>query len=95
MPLNFECLNFKFVTELCFQCSGGVVVERLGVFCDPSSTSTLPIISRGIQLKGEYEWRRFVLGGRRGFTNYSTVVPSGGWSGFRASGRAKGLAAVD
>uniref|UniRef100_A0A251VRG7 Uncharacterized protein n=1 Tax=Helianthus annuus TaxID=4232 RepID=A0A251VRG7_HELAN len=48
------------------------------------------------QVKGKYGWRRFVLDGRRGFTDYSTVVPSSGWrSGFRASGRAKGLAAVE
>ncbi|MFS7963029.1 hypothetical protein Hanom_Chr08g00733371 [Helianthus anomalus] len=36
------------------------------------------------------------LDGRRDFTDYSTVVPSGRWrSGFRASGRAKGLATVE
>ncbi|KAF5822984.1 hypothetical protein HanXRQr2_Chr01g0033321 [Helianthus annuus] len=61
-----------------------------------SSTLTLSIIFYGIQVKGKYGWRRFVLDGRRGFTDYSTVVPSSGWrSGFRASGRAKGLAAVE
>ncbi|MFS7925594.1 hypothetical protein Hanom_Chr04g00286891 [Helianthus anomalus] len=47
-------------------------------------------------LKGEYGWRRSILDGRRGFTDYSTVVPSGGWmSGFRPSGRTKGLTAVE
>ncbi|MFS7961484.1 hypothetical protein Hanom_Chr08g00715601 [Helianthus anomalus] len=36
----------------------------------------------------EYGWRRFVFDGRRGFTDYPTVVPSGGWrSCFRVSGR--------
>ncbi|MFS7915469.1 hypothetical protein Hanom_Chr02g00165691 [Helianthus anomalus] len=36
------------------------------------------------------------LGWEARFTDYSTAVPSGGWrSGFRASGRAKGLAAVE
>ncbi|MFS8005388.1 hypothetical protein Hanom_Chr13g01236821 [Helianthus anomalus] len=70
--------------------------ERFGVTCDPGSTRTLPIIFCGIQVKGEYGWRRFVLDERRGFTDYSTVVPSGGWrSGFRASERAKGLATVE
>ncbi|KAF5822430.1 hypothetical protein HanXRQr2_Chr01g0026401 [Helianthus annuus] len=60
------------------------------------STPTLPIIFCGIQVKGEYGWRRFVLDGRRGFTDYSTVMPSGGWmSGFRAYGRAKRLATVE
>ncbi|MFS8026561.1 hypothetical protein Hanom_Chr16g01488151 [Helianthus anomalus] len=76
-------------------CSGGVVGEILGVPCDPGSTPTLPIIFYRIQVKGEYGWRQFVLDGRRGFTDYSIVMPPGGWmSGFRASGRAKGLAAV-
>ncbi|MFS7988158.1 hypothetical protein Hanom_Chr11g01031361 [Helianthus anomalus] len=76
--------------------SGGVVVERLGVSCDQGSSPTIPIILCGIQMKGEYGWRRFVLDGRQGFTDYSTFVPSGGWrSGFRAYGRAKGLAAVE
>ncbi|KAJ0601498.1 hypothetical protein HanRHA438_Chr00c01g0842611 [Helianthus annuus] len=47
-------------------------------------------------VKDVYGWRRFVLDGRRGFTDYSSVVPSGGWrSGFRASERAKGLAVVE
>ncbi|MFS7969043.1 hypothetical protein Hanom_Chr09g00804531 [Helianthus anomalus] len=47
-------------------------------------------------MKDEYGWRRFVLDGMRGFIDYSTVVPSGGWrSGFRASRRAKGLAAIE
>ncbi|MFS7986893.1 hypothetical protein Hanom_Chr11g01015601 [Helianthus anomalus] len=79
------------------QCaSGGVVGEKLGVSYDPGSTPTLPIIFCGIQAKGEYGWRWFVLDERRGFTDYSTVVPSGEWrSGFRASGRAKGMAAVE
>ncbi|MFS8003820.1 hypothetical protein Hanom_Chr13g01218361 [Helianthus anomalus] len=75
---------------------GEVVMERLGVHCNPGSTPTLPIIFCSIQVKGEYGWRWFVLDGRRGFTDYSIVVPSGGWrSGFRASGRAKGLATVE
>ncbi|MFS7950018.1 hypothetical protein Hanom_Chr06g00578451 [Helianthus anomalus] len=48
------------------------------------------------QVKGEYGWRRIALDGRRVFTDYSTVVPSGGCRlGFRASGRVKGLAAVE
>ncbi|MFS8003361.1 hypothetical protein Hanom_Chr13g01213101 [Helianthus anomalus] len=46
--------------------------------------------------EGEYGWRWFVLDWRRGFTDYSTVVHSGGWMlRFRASGRDKGLAAVE
>ncbi|MFS7971625.1 hypothetical protein Hanom_Chr09g00835041 [Helianthus anomalus] len=46
-------------------------------------------------VKSEYGWRRFVLDWRRGFTDYSNVVSSGGWrSGFPAFGRAKGLAAI-
>ncbi|MFS7984058.1 hypothetical protein Hanom_Chr11g00982041 [Helianthus anomalus] len=57
---------------------GGMVGERHGFPCDPGSTPTLPIIFCGIQVKGEYGWRRFILDGRRGFTDYSTVVPSGG-----------------
>ncbi|MFS8030024.1 hypothetical protein Hanom_Chr17g01529241 [Helianthus anomalus] len=61
------------------------VGEKLGVPCDPSSTPIIAIIFCGIQ-EGEYGWRRFVLDRRRGFTDYSTAVPSGGWgSGFRAS----------
>ncbi|MFS7923681.1 hypothetical protein Hanom_Chr03g00263631 [Helianthus anomalus] len=76
--------------------SGEVVREKLGVPCDPGPTQTLPIIFFGIQVKGEYGWRPFVLDGRRGFTDYSIVVSLDGWrSGFRASGRAKGLAAVE
>ncbi|MFS7932247.1 hypothetical protein Hanom_Chr04g00365601 [Helianthus anomalus] len=47
-------------------------------------------------VKVEYGWRRFILDGRRGFTDYSTDVSSGGWrSGFRASRRANGLATVE
>ncbi|MFS7978680.1 hypothetical protein Hanom_Chr10g00918321 [Helianthus anomalus] len=46
-------------------------------------------------VKDKYGWRRFVLDGRRAFTGYFTVMSSGGWrSGFRTSGRAKGLEAV-
>ncbi|MFS7904613.1 hypothetical protein Hanom_Chr01g00038151 [Helianthus anomalus] len=52
--------------------------ERLGVSCNPSSTLTLPTILCGIQVKGKYEWRRFVLDGRRDFTDYSIGVPSDG-----------------
>ncbi|MFS7961226.1 hypothetical protein Hanom_Chr08g00712481 [Helianthus anomalus] len=52
--------------------------EKLIVPCDSGSTSTLPIIFCGIQVKGEYGWRRFVLDGRQGFTDHSTVVPSDG-----------------
>ncbi|MFS8030428.1 hypothetical protein Hanom_Chr17g01533891 [Helianthus anomalus] len=75
---------------------GRVVGERLGVPCDSGSTLTLSIIFCVIRVNGEYGWRRFVLDGRRGFTDYSTVMPSDRWrSGFRASGRAKGLAAVE
>ncbi|MFS7910938.1 hypothetical protein Hanom_Chr02g00112081 [Helianthus anomalus] len=40
--------------------------------------------------------RLSVLNGRRGFTDYSIVVPSSGWRlGFRTSGRAKGLTAAE
>ncbi|MFS7923223.1 hypothetical protein Hanom_Chr03g00258151 [Helianthus anomalus] len=53
-----------------------MVVERLDVPCDPGSTLTLPISFCGIQVKGEYEWRRFVLYGRQDFTDYSIVVLS-------------------
>ncbi|MFS7990883.1 hypothetical protein Hanom_Chr11g01064161 [Helianthus anomalus] len=68
-----------------------MVVKRLGVLCNPNSTPTLSIIFCGIQVKGEYGWRWFVLDRSRVFIDYYTVVPSGGWrTGFRASGRAKG-----
>ncbi|MFS7902405.1 hypothetical protein Hanom_Chr01g00010911 [Helianthus anomalus] len=71
-----------------------LVEERLSVPWDPDSTLTLHIILCGIQVKGEYGWRWFVLDGRRAFTGYSTVMPSNGWrSGFLPSGRAKWLAA--
>ncbi|MFS7933406.1 hypothetical protein Hanom_Chr04g00379421 [Helianthus anomalus] len=73
-----------------------VVGEKFGIPCDSGSTTTLLIIFCDIRVKGEYRWHRFVLDGRRSFTDYSTVVPSSGWkSGFRASGRAKGLATVE
>ncbi|MFS7968855.1 hypothetical protein Hanom_Chr09g00802401 [Helianthus anomalus] len=76
--------------------TGGVVEKRLVVPCDPGSTPTLYIIFYGIQVMCEYGWRRFVLDGRRCFTDYSTVVPSGGWrSTFCATGGVKGLAAVE
>ncbi|MFS7985824.1 hypothetical protein Hanom_Chr11g01003161 [Helianthus anomalus] len=40
---------------------------------------------------GRLRWCRFVLEGRRGFTDYYTVVPLGGWRpGFRASGERQG-----
>ncbi|KAF5791816.1 hypothetical protein HanXRQr2_Chr09g0399121 [Helianthus annuus] len=75
---------------------GEVVGEKLDVPCDPHSTPTLPIIFYDIQVKGEYRWRRFVLDGRRDFTDYSTVVPSGRWRpGFRTSRMANGLATVE
>ncbi|MFS7923536.1 hypothetical protein Hanom_Chr03g00261861 [Helianthus anomalus] len=45
------------------------VGEKLGVPCDPAFTSTLHIIFRGIQVKGEYGWRWFVLDERRSFTD--------------------------
>ncbi|MFS7994445.1 hypothetical protein Hanom_Chr12g01106161 [Helianthus anomalus] len=32
----------------------------------------------GIKVKGEHGWCRFLLDGRRGFNDYSIVVPSGG-----------------
>ncbi|MFS7993331.1 hypothetical protein Hanom_Chr12g01092811 [Helianthus anomalus] len=49
------------------------------------------LIFCGINVMAEYGWRRFVLDGRRGFTDYSTVVSSSGWrSGFYTSGRVKG-----
>ncbi|MFS7901739.1 hypothetical protein Hanom_Chr01g00003261 [Helianthus anomalus] len=73
-----------------------MVGKRFGVSYDSSSTLIHPIIFCGIQVKSEYGWRRFVLDGRRRFTDYSTVVSSGGWrSGFRVSEKAKGLAAVE
>ncbi|KAJ0637566.1 hypothetical protein HanOQP8_Chr17g0675381 [Helianthus annuus] len=88
--------QFVFIIFVYQVDSGEVVREKLGVPCDPGPTPTLPIIFFGIQVKGEYGWRRFVLDGRRGFTDYSIVVSLDGWrSGFRASGRAKGLAAVE
>ncbi|MFS7923152.1 hypothetical protein Hanom_Chr03g00257331 [Helianthus anomalus] len=37
-----------------------VIGERLSVLCDPYLTLTLTIIFCGIQVKGEYGWRRFV-----------------------------------
>ncbi|MFS7940623.1 hypothetical protein Hanom_Chr05g00466621 [Helianthus anomalus] len=71
-------------------------IEKLDVLCDSGSTPLHLVIFYGIQVKHEYGWRQFVLDRMRGFTDYSTVVPSGGWrSGFRVSGRAKGLAAVE
>ncbi|MFS7973076.1 hypothetical protein Hanom_Chr09g00852341 [Helianthus anomalus] len=76
-----------------------VVGERIGVPCDSGPIPTLLIIFCGIQVKSEYGWRRFDLDERRGFTDYSTVMPSGGWrSGFRACGesqRAGGGRVVD
>ncbi|MFS8031113.1 hypothetical protein Hanom_Chr17g01541941 [Helianthus anomalus] len=57
---------------------GGVVVKRLDIPCDLGSTLTLPIIFCGIQVKGEDGWRLFVLAGGEVFTDYSTVVSSGG-----------------
>ncbi|MFS8023307.1 hypothetical protein Hanom_Chr16g01449931 [Helianthus anomalus] len=75
---------------------GGIIGERRGVPCDSGSTLTLPIIFCGIKVKSECGWRRFVLDGMRGFTDYSIAVPLGRWRlGFRASERAKGLAAVE
>ncbi|MFS7950568.1 hypothetical protein Hanom_Chr07g00584771 [Helianthus anomalus] len=66
--------------------SGGVVRESLGVSCDTSSTPTLPVIRVAPVCFG-WDVR---------FTDYSIVVSSGGWrSGFRAFGRAKGLATVE
>ncbi|MFS7960457.1 hypothetical protein Hanom_Chr08g00703371 [Helianthus anomalus] len=54
------------------------------------------IIFYGIQLKGKCGWRRFILDGRRGFTDYSTVMSTDGWrSAFHASWRAKGLETVE
>ncbi|MFS7976892.1 hypothetical protein Hanom_Chr10g00897681 [Helianthus anomalus] len=50
------------------------VGEKLGVHSDPGSIPTLPIIFCDIQVKGEYEWRRLVLDGRRGFNDYLIVV---------------------
>ncbi|KAJ0636225.1 hypothetical protein HanOQP8_Chr17g0659531 [Helianthus annuus] len=45
---------------------------------------------------GRIRMALFRLGWETRFTDYSTVVPSDGWrSGFRASGRAKGLALVE
>ncbi|MFS7914390.1 hypothetical protein Hanom_Chr02g00152791 [Helianthus anomalus] len=56
-----------------------------------SNFKQIIIILCGIKVKGEYGWRRFVMDGRRGFTNYSTVVPLGEWrSGFRVYERANG-----
>ncbi|MFS8008314.1 hypothetical protein Hanom_Chr14g01271251 [Helianthus anomalus] len=50
----------------------------------------------GIQVMGEYGWCWFILDRMRGFTDFTSAVPSGGWMlGFHASGRAKGLAAVE
>ncbi|KAJ0579019.1 hypothetical protein HanIR_Chr05g0254311 [Helianthus annuus] len=73
-----------------------VVGNKIGVSCDSVSILTLLIILCGIRVKSEYGWRRFDLDGRRGLTDYSTVVLSGGWrSGFRASGRDKGLTAIE
>ncbi|MFS7915671.1 hypothetical protein Hanom_Chr02g00168001 [Helianthus anomalus] len=67
-----------------------VVGKNIGILCDLGSIPTL-IIFCGIQVKSEYGWRRFDLDGRRGFIDYSTVVPPGGWrSGFRASGESQG-----
>ncbi|MFS7949688.1 hypothetical protein Hanom_Chr06g00574521 [Helianthus anomalus] len=47
-----------------FLSNNGVVEERLSVSCDSVSTHTLPIIFCGIQVKGEYGCRWFVLDGR-------------------------------
>ncbi|MFS7923312.1 hypothetical protein Hanom_Chr03g00259251 [Helianthus anomalus] len=76
--------------------SGGVVGEKTGVSCDPGSTFTLLVIFYSMHVKGEYKWCWFVLDGRWGFTDYSTVVSSSGQrSGFRASERVNGLATVE
>ncbi|MFS7964486.1 hypothetical protein Hanom_Chr08g00750931 [Helianthus anomalus] len=75
---------------------GRVVEKRFGFSCNLRSILTFSIIFCGIQVKGEYVWRRFVLDGRRGFPDYSTVVPSDGWRpGFHASVGDKGLTAVN
>ncbi|MFS7901203.1 hypothetical protein Hanom_Chr00s178887g01831341 [Helianthus anomalus] len=88
-------LTFISIIELAMS-TGGVVREKFGVLYDTGSTLSLLIIFCCIQVNGEYGWRRFVLDGRRGFTDYSTVVFSGGWrSGFHRSRRAKGLAAIE
>ncbi|MFS8025359.1 hypothetical protein Hanom_Chr16g01474011 [Helianthus anomalus] len=58
--------------------SGGMLGEKLSVFCDTGSTPTFLTIFCGIQVKDEYGWRRFVLDGRRHFTDYSTIVSSNG-----------------
>ncbi|MFS7932770.1 hypothetical protein Hanom_Chr04g00371841 [Helianthus anomalus] len=52
----------------------------IGVPSDLGSILTF-IIFCAIQVKSEYGWRRFNLDERRDFTDYSIVVPSGGWSG--------------
>ncbi|MFS7931029.1 hypothetical protein Hanom_Chr04g00351171 [Helianthus anomalus] len=76
--------------------SGGVIEERFGISCDLSSTPTLPITFCGIQVKGEYGWRRFVLDGRRAFTDYSTVIPFGRVEvGFSRIWESRGLMAVE
>ncbi|MFS7902017.1 hypothetical protein Hanom_Chr01g00006351 [Helianthus anomalus] len=68
----------------------------MGVPCYLGLTPALLIIIYGIQVKGEYGRRRFVLDGRRCFIHYSTGVPLCGWrSGFLVSGRAKRLTAVE
>ncbi|MFS7999975.1 hypothetical protein Hanom_Chr12g01172941 [Helianthus anomalus] len=68
--------------------SGGVVGERIGFSFDPGSILTLLC---GIQVKSKYGWRWFDLDEKRGFTDYSTIVPSGRWRlGFRASEESQG-----
>ncbi|MFS7993106.1 hypothetical protein Hanom_Chr12g01090171 [Helianthus anomalus] len=53
-----------------------MIEEKLVISCDQGSTHILLIIFYGIQVKGEYRWRRFILDRRQDFTDYSTVVPS-------------------
>ncbi|MFS7990596.1 hypothetical protein Hanom_Chr11g01060671 [Helianthus anomalus] len=69
-----------------------MVGERLGVSCNPNSTSTLSIIFCGIWVNGEYGWRWFVLDMSRCFIDYSIAVPSGGWrTGFSRIWESQGL----
>ncbi|MFS7942857.1 hypothetical protein Hanom_Chr06g00493391 [Helianthus anomalus] len=78
--------------NLVYRRYGGVVGEKIGVPFDPGLIFILFIIFCGIQVNSEYGWCRFNSDGRRGFMDYSIVVPSGGWrSGFRACRESQGV----
>ncbi|KAF5758181.1 putative transcription factor BES/BZR family [Helianthus annuus] len=70
-------------------------IEVLKAFCIKAGLIVEEDNTTYRKVKSEYGWHRFDLDGRRVFTDYSTIVSSGGWrSGFHTSGSAKGLATI-